>query len=267
MPGTRPLKPATVWLPVLHEIADRADGIALRLFRDAALRVESKPDDSPVSEADRAIEAMAREVIGARAPETGVFGEEEGETPSGDGTRLIIDPIDGTRNFVRGVPLFGTLLAIEQDGVVLAGVVSAPALRTRWHAARGAGAFAGARRIGVSTVSELSRAHVFHGDLSGRTEGPRPARLTELFAAVERTRGFGDFYQHMLVAEGAGEVAIDPKMQPWDIAAVKIVVEEAGGRSTSFAGESTLHGGNLVSSNGVLHTRAIEFLDSPPRSR
>jgi histidinol-phosphatase len=142
-------------------------------------------------------------------------------------------------------------------------VVSAPALRARWHAAQNAGAFSGTRRIRVSSVRELRRAHVFHGDLSGRSEGPRPPRLAELLAAAERTRGFGDFYQHMLVAEGAGEVAIDPKVQAWDIAAVKIVVEEAGGRATSFAGVDTIRGGSLLSSNGLLHQAAREFLDTP----
>lgn len=253
-------KASAVWLPLLHEIADRADGIALRHFRAAGLRVDDKDDGSPVSEADRAIEVMARELVVARAPEVGVFGEEGVETPSDNGVRLIIDPIDGTRNFVRGIPVFASLLAIEHDGVVIAGVVSAPALRSRWHAARGEGAFAGTRRIHVSSVSDLARSQVFHGDLSGRSEGPRPPRLHELFTASERTRGFGDFYQHMLVAEGAGEVAIDPKMQPWDIAAVKIVVEEAGGRATSFEGVDTIAGGSLLSTNGVLHDRVVAML-------
>jgi histidinol-phosphatase len=251
---------AAAWLPLLHEIADAADGISLRLFRAAGLRVDDKPDGSPVSEADRAIESLARQIVASRAPGLGVYGEEEGETGERAAARLIIDPIDGTRNFVRGIPVFAALLAVEVGGTVVAGVVSAPALRARWHAARGQGAFAGARRIHVSSVAELARANLFHGDLSGRSEGPRPPRLNELLAAVERTRGFGDFYQHMLVAEGGGEAAIDPKMQPWDIAAVKIVVEEAGGRCTSLSGESTIYGGSLVSTNGIVHDVVLSYL-------
>ena len=173
---------------------------------------------------------------------------------------MIIDPIDGTRNFVRGIPIFASLLAIEDAGVVVAGVVSAPALQQRWHAARGAGAFAGTRRLRVSTIADLSRAHIFHGDLSGRSEGKVPSNLPALFRAVERTRGFGDFYQHMLVAEGAGEAALDFKMQPWDIAAVKIVVEEAGGRATTIAGDDTIYGGSLVSTNGWVHAAVVAHL-------
>jgi len=248
------------WIALLQDIADRADAIALSHFRSQRLRVDDKVDGSPVSEADRAIEAMARDLVASRAPELGVFGEEEGESASQNGARLIIDPIDGTRNFVRGVPIFGSLLAIEEAGVVVAGVVSAPALRERWHASKGAGAFSGTRRLRVSAIAELSRAHVFHGDIGGRTEGITPAGLPSLFRAVERTRGFGDFYQHMLVAEGAGEVALDFKMQAWDIAAVKIVVEEAGGRATSIAGENTIYGGSLISTNGVLHAAVATFL-------
>lgn len=251
---------ARVWLALLNDIADQADAIALSHFRSNRLRVDDKSDGSPVSEADRAIEAMARDLVASRAPELGVFGEEEGESASQNGTRLIIDPIDGTRNFVRGVPIFGSLLAIEEAGVVVAGVVSAPALAQRWHAARGAGAFSGARRLRVSTIAELSRAHVFHGDIGGRSEGYVPASLPGLFHAVERTRGFGDFYQHMLVAEGAGEVALDFKMQPWDIAAVKIVVEEAGGRATTIAGDDTIYGGSLVSTNGHVHALVVQYL-------
>jgi histidinol-phosphatase len=248
------------WLELLHEIADGADGIALRFFRRAGLRVDDKSDGSPVSEADRAIEAMARDLVAKRAPGMGVFGEEEGESASESGTRLIIDPIDGTRNFVRGIPVFASLLAIEQGGAIVAGVVSAPALRQRWHAARGAGAFSGARRLYVSKIAELSRAHLFHSDLSGRSEIAPPERVVALMRSVERTRGFGDFYQHMLVAEGAGEIAIDPKMQPWDIAALKVIVEEAGGRSTSFTGESSVYAHTLLSSNGLLHDAVMAAL-------
>jgi histidinol-phosphatase len=247
------------WLELLHEIADAADGVALRHFRRAGLRVEDKADGSPVSEADRAIEGLARDIVARRAPGLGVYGEEEGEVLSATGARLIIDPIDGTRNFVRGIPVFGSLLAIEEEGEVVAGVVSAPALRIRWHAARGTGAFAFARRLHVSSIGEIDRAHLFHGDLSGRVEGA-PAGIGALLERVERSRGFGDFYQHMLVAEGAGEIAIDPVMKPWDIAAVKIIVEEAGGRATSLSGEDSIDAPSLLSTNGHLHAAVLSAL-------
>jgi histidinol-phosphatase len=243
---------------LLHEISDAADGIALRHFRRADLRVDDKQDGSPVSEADRAIEAMARELITKRSPGLGVFGEEEGETPAQNGARLIIDPIDGTRNFVRGIPVFASLLAIEEEGELVAGMVSAPALRMRWYAARGMGAFLGPRRLHVSPVRELEKAHLFHGDLSGRVEGRQPRALSALFSRVERTRGFGDFYQHMLVAEGCGEIALDAKMQPWDVAAVKIIVEEAGGKSTSYSGDDSIDAPNLLSTNGHLHAAILQ---------
>jgi histidinol-phosphatase len=264
MPDPRWQKPAAAsgWLPLLHGIADGADGIALRSFRRAGLQVDDKSDGSPVSEADRAIEAMAREWVEKRAPGLGVLGEEEGESPSKNGARLIIDPIDGTRNFVRGIPVFASLLAVEHGGVVVAGVISAPALRLRWHAARGGGAFCGRRRLHVSAVRDLSRAHLFHGDLAGRAEGAPPAGLSALVSRVERTRGFGDFYQHMLVAEGAGEIAIDAKVSPWDVAAVKIVVEEAGGRSSSLRGDDSIHAPSLVSTNGHVHAVVLEALNA-----
>jgi len=252
---------AATWLELLHEIADAADGIALRHFRRADLRVDDKQDGSPVSEADRAIETLAREIVGRRVPGLGVFGEEEGETkPTENDARLIIDPIDGTRNFVRGIPVFACLLAIEEAGRLSAGMVSAPAMRMRWYAARGSGAFLGPRRLHVSAIQDLARAHLFHGDLSGRVEGRLPPAMPALLKRVERTRGFGDFYQHMLVAEGAGEIALDAKMQPWDIAAVKIIVEEAGGRSTSFTGEDSLDVRTLVSTNGRVHDAVLDAL-------
>ncbi|HKW15083.1 MAG TPA: inositol monophosphatase family protein [Candidatus Krumholzibacteria bacterium] len=251
---------AATWLELLHEICDSADGIAMRHFRRADLRVDDKHDGSPVSEADRAIEAMARELVAKRAPGIGVFGEEEGETRAQNGARLIIDPIDGTRNFVRGIPVFASLLAIEEEGVLTAGMVSAPAMRMRWYAARGLGAFLGPRRLHVSSIGDLAGAHLFHGDLSGRVEGRQPQALGSLFSRVERTRGFGDFYQHMLVAEGCGEIALDAKMQPWDVAAVKIIVEEAGGKSTSYSGEDSISAPNLVSSNGHLHAAVLAMI-------
>jgi histidinol-phosphatase len=254
---------AARWLPLLHEIADRADAIALGHFRMHDLAVEMKPDRSPVTAADRAIEAATREVVRARQPDLGVLGEEDGlEEGVGEEARLIVDPIDGTRNFVRGIPVFATLLAVEQRGTVVAGVISAPALHRRWHAARGAGAFCGERRLRVSAVGTLAEAQLFHGSVGGLGEGnPLPTLLT-LAQHVERTRGFGDFYQHVLVAEGAGEIAVDPVVQPWDIAPLLVLVAEAGGRCTSLAGERTIYGGSLVTTNGVLHEAALKELAS-----
>jgi histidinol-phosphatase len=248
----------TDWLPFLTELADGADELALRWFRAAGLRVAAKPDLSPVTEADQAIEAMARTLVRERHPELGVLGEEQGEAAGAAETRLIIDPIDGTRNFVRGIPVFATLLAIEAGGEIVAGVASAPALGARWHAARGSGAFRDGRRLRVSRIASLERALLFHGNLGPGEAGPPPG-IAGLIARVERTRGFGDFYQHMLVAEGAGEIAVDPVMQPWDIAALQVIVEEAGGRATSLGGERSIYSSSLLTSNGPLHDEALKL--------
>ena len=177
------------WLRFLTELADRADELALRWFRSAGLRVQEKPDLSPVTEADQAIEAMARTAVRQNHAELGVLGEEEGEAPGPTQARLIIDPIDGTRNFVRGIPVFATLLAIEAGGEVVAGVASAPALGARWQAARGSGAFRDGQRMMVSRIASLERATLFHGNL-GPGEGGPPPGIAGLIARVERTRGF-----------------------------------------------------------------------------
>lgn len=251
-------RPPADWLPILHEIADRADAIALRLFRMKGLRVDTKADQSPVTEADQAIESTARALARERHTELGLLGEEQGEVGPTE-TRLIIDPIDGTRNFVRGIPIFATLLAIEAHGEVVAGVASAPALGARWHAARDCGAFREGRRLQVSRVRALDRALLFHGNLGPGEAGPAPG-LLRLIGRVERTRGFGDFYQHVLVAEGAGEIAIDPVVKPWDVAALQLIVEEAGGRATALGGERSIYASSLVSSNGPLHEAVLETL-------
>src|SRR2546426_728938 len=160
---------------------------------------------------------------------------------------------------VRGIPVFGTLLAIEAEGEVVAGVASAPALGARWHAARGSGAFSGTRRLRVSEVGDLREAMLFHCDLGSGGEGPPPG-IMQLLRHVNRTRGLGDFYQHVLVAEGAGEIAIDRVVSPWDIAALQVIVEEAGGRATGLGGERSIYAGTLVSSNGLVHDAALAVL-------
>lgn len=248
------------WLPLLVELAERADALALRYFRAGDLHVEHKLDRSLVTQADLEIERMVREVVQERHPDLGVFGEEQGEGERVP-RRLIVDPIDATANFARGIPIFATLLAVEVDGEVVAGMVSAAALGQRWHAARGAGAYSGARRLCVSGVSELESAQVFHGSLFGAEAVPASKRLPALLEKSWRQRGLGDFYQHMLVAEGAGEIACDPVVKPWDIAALQVIVEEAGGRATTLAGSRDIYGGSLLSSNGRLHTTALAAFD------
>jgi histidinol-phosphatase len=248
------------WLPLLFEIADRSDEIARRLFCSADLHVEAKPDRSLVTAADREIERAAAALVAARHPELGVFGEEDGERAGRSGARLIIDPIDATANFVRGIPVFATLLALEDAGEVVAGVVSAPALHARWHAARGAGAFQDGRRMRVSGIRELGLAQLFHGSVGGHEGQRTPAGLLKLARSTHRQRGFGDFWQHCLVAGGAGEIAVDPIVQPWDVAALQVIVEEAGGRATTLGGERTIYGGSLVTTNGWLHDEALAGL-------
>jgi histidinol-phosphatase len=247
------------WLPFLQELADQADPIALTYFRSSTLTADRKPDRSPVTAADRGIEETVRATVRGRHPGMGVLGEEAGEAGPAS-PRLILDPIDGTRNFVRGIPFFATLLAVEQDGEVVAGLVSAPALGLRWHAARGAGAWCGPRRLAASVVATLDQAELFHSSIGGTAEGNPLPTLQRLADRVGRTRGFGDFYQHLLVAEGAGEIAVDPKTSPWDIAALQVIVEEAGGRCTSLQGGRSIYAGSLITTNGKLHDETLRVL-------
>jgi histidinol-phosphatase len=252
------------WLPLLADIADSADAIALRHFRRPDLSVATKSNLTPVSEADLAIESATRRVVASRHPELGMLGEEEGATGS-TSERLILDPIDATRNFVRGIPVFATLIAVEIEGEIVAGLVSAPALGTRWHAERGGGAWSGGRRLSVSKLSGWDEAQVFHGSLGGAETSKWSARVAEISARAHRDRGFGDFWQHVLVAEGAGEMALDPGVSAWDVAPLQVIVEEAGGRATTVEGERTIYGGSLVTSNGIMHDLAIDALRSPDR--
>jgi len=245
------------WLLLLHDLADAADAISTRYFRSSDLPVERKPDRSLVTVADLEVESAMRDLVAKRHPELGVFGEEHGEHQGSSGARLIVDPIDATANFARGLPIYATLLAIEDEGEIVAGLVSAPALHQRWHAARGQGAFAGTRRLRVSRVAAMEDAQVFHGSLAGAEAVPGTERIPGLLQGSWRQRGVGDFWQHVLVAEGCGEIAIDPVVKPWDIAPLQVIVEEAGGLATTVQGERSIYGGSLVCTNGILHATAL----------
>ena len=234
-------------------LADTADKLALERFGAADLRVETKLDLSPVTEADKAIEQALRERIAAERPGDSVLGEEQGSSGEG-GRRWILDPIDGTRNYSRGIPIFATQIALEVDGEVELGLISAPALGHRWWAERGKGAFRDGKQIRVSQVNAIENA-VVSVELSEGT-----GRLAPLVARAWHARSFGDFWQHMLVAEGCADVAIDPVVKIWDCAPLKIIVEEAGGKFTDLAGRAVIDGGSGVSSNGLLHAEALALL-------
>ena len=229
-------------------------------FRADDLRVERKPDTTHVTEADRAAEILIREGIQQARPGDAVLGEEFGT--EGDGRRRwIVDPIDGTASYVRGLPIWATLIALEEDGELTVGVVSAPALHRRWYAARGEGAYANGEQIQVSAVSELADAQLCYSDLVSWTKfRTTAAPMIDLMHAVWRTRGVGDFWQHMLVAEGTADVAAEPIVNLWDLAALLVIVEEAGGRFTNLEGVRTADGGSALSSNGVLHDEVLAAL-------
>ena len=253
------------WLKLLRQLADRTDKIALDFFRRVDLRVEYKKDNSPVTAADKNIEEYIRTVAARRVKSLRFYGEEFGHEEAD--LRLFIDPIDGTRNFVRGVPIFATLLAIEERGEIIAGLVSAPAINTRWWAARDAGAFVAEkntgrrRQIAVSKVADLSKAQLFHSSLSGNEiRAKAKKQILRLIDATERQRGYGDFYQHVLTAQGSGEAALDPDARPYDLAPLKIIIEEAGGIFTSFQGRKTIFDGNAVSSNGLVQGEILKIL-------
>jgi histidinol-phosphatase len=253
-------------LALALELADIADSITLERYRAEDLRVETKPDMTPVSEADTAVEQAVRDRLATSRPEDAVVGEEFGAANGNSGVRRwIIDPIDGTKSFVRGVPSWATLLALQDGEEVAVGVVSAPALKRRWWASRGGGAFVGGvgedtRPIRVSAVTELADAQLSFGGIEEWAEHGRLDGLLGLAEACWRTRGFGDFWSYMLVAEGAVEIGLDPIVSLWDLAAPQVIVEEAGGRFTDLAGVSTPDGGDAIATNGLVHTAALDIV-------
>jgi histidinol-phosphatase len=241
------------------ELADLADAITTERFQADDLVVETKPDRTPVTEADRAVEQALRKRIGEERPGHGVVGEEFGADGRGS-ARWILDPIDATKNYLRGVPVWGTLIALEREGRVEVGVASAPALHRRWWAARGEGAFVNGRRIHVSRVAELSDAALSYASLFSWEEHGLGQQFLTLARSCWRTRAFGDFWGHMLVAEGVVDLAIEPEVALWDLAAPQVIVEEAGGRLTDLGGTPTPAGGSVVTSNGLLHDRVLATL-------
>jgi histidinol-phosphatase len=263
-------------LQLALSLADTADAITLARYRAADLQVQTKPDMTPVSESDRAAELALRERLASERPGDAVIGEEFGAGPeagaaaggqratSGSdragGRTWVIDPIDGTKSYVRGMDTWSTLIALMVDGVVTVGVVSMPALRKRWWATRGGGAFADGRRVHVSAVRELGSAQLLWSGVQEWDAVGRADRLLTLARACWRTRGFGDAWQYMMVAEGAAEIAVDPQVTLWDLAAVSIVVQEAGGRFTSVEGVPGPAAGSGLATNGLVHDAVLDLL-------
>jgi histidinol-phosphatase len=251
-------------LALAHALADLADAITLDRYQAQDLVITNKPDNTPVTDADRAVETAIREALATHRQSDGLVGEEFGSDKGSSGRYWVIDPIDGTKNFMRGVPTWATLIAlVEVDASgkeeVVVGIASAPALARRWAAAKGHGATVNEKRISVSKVSALSDASISYSDFVGW--GDRLEPFQRLLAAAWRTRGIGDFWSHMLVAEGAVDVAIEPSLALWDMAALDIIVREAGGSFTNIAGENGPFGGSGVSTNGVLHNSVINGLN------
>ncbi len=269
-------------LALAHALADLADAISLDRYQAQDLVITTKPDNTPVTDADRAVETAIREALATHRHTDGLVGEEFGSDKGTTGRYWVIDPIDGTKNFMRGVPTWATLIALVQvsaSGVeeVVVGIASAPALARRWSAAKGYGAFvrftagnidelteefdasSSEKKISVSKVGALSDASISYSDFVGW--GDRLEPFQKMLAHAWRTRGIGDFWSHMLVAEGAVDIAIEPKLAVWDMAALDIIVREAGGTFTNTAGRNGPFGGSGVSTNGLLHNAVINGLN------
>ena len=269
-------------LALAHALADMADAITLDRYQAQDLVVTNKPDNTPVTDADRAVETAIREALATHRQSDGLVGEEFGSDKGSSGRYWVIDPIDGTKNFMRGVPTWATLIALVQvdsagNEEVIVGIASAPALARRWAAAKGHGATvrfnAGntdelsedfgstsiEKKISVSKVTSLNDASISYSDFVGWGERLEP--FQKMLANAWRTRGIGDFWSHMLVAEGAVDVAVEPSLAVWDMAALDIIVREAGGTFTNTAGQNGPFGGSGVSTNGLLHNAVINGLN------
>jgi len=239
---------------------DATDKIALEHFR-VDVPYKTKDDGTPVTEADLAIENVLRKAVEETYPSDCVVGEEGGT--AGDpkaSRRWIIDPIDGTKNFRRGVPIFASLIALEEDGAVVAGVASAPALNVRWFARKGGGAFRDGKKISVSKVKDIAVCEICSGGIGTIAKADLEQRFADLCQKAARHRGFGDFWGHVLVAQGSMDVMLDPEVNVWDLAALKIIVAEAGGTMTSVSGEDRIDGGSALTTNGHLHGEVLSAL-------
>jgi histidinol-phosphatase len=255
-------------LRLAHVLADDADSITESRFRALDLHVMSKPDLTPVTDADQAVEESIRRTLSRVRSRDAVTGEEQGSTGHSQ-RRWVIDPIDGTKNFVRGVPVWATLISLVVDDEVVLGVVSAPALQRRWWASRGNGAWTGrsllkATRCQVSDVRRLEDASLSYASLSGWDERDRLDDFLSLMRRCWRTRAYGDFWSYMLLAEGAVDLAAEPELEVYDMAALDVIVREAGGRFTSLDGTDGPFGGNALASNGHLHEAALASLGTLP---
>ena len=254
------------WLRFAHAACDEADRIALGAFA-TDLHVDRKQDGSFVTDADRAIERLVRERIADAYPRHGVVGEEYGQEGMTATERWYLDPIDGTHNFMRGVPLFGTLLAVERDGELQVGMVSAPAIGQRWYASRGEGSWVVGgprgqvpRRLHVSDIDEIGEAQVLFRSMNDMHDSRVGAGFDRLVRAVWRERGFGDFWGYTLVSDGAAEAMMEQDLGPWDLAAPWILIEEAGGRITDFDGQRSLERGEGFATNGRIHGLVLDEL-------
>jgi histidinol-phosphatase len=255
-------------LRLAHLLADDADSISSDRFKALDLHVMTKPDLTPVSDADRAVEESIRRTLSRARSRDAVTGEEEGSTGT-SARRWIIDPIDGTKNYVRGVPVWATLIALAVEDEVVVSVVSAPQLGRRWWASKDQGSWTGkslmkAARNQVSDVRRLEDASLAYSSLEGWEERGRLDDMLALMRRCWRTRGYGDFWSYMLLAEGAVDIAAEPELQVYDMAALVPIVTEAGGSFTSLDGDEGPWGGNALATNGHLHDAALSFLGTVP---
>jgi histidinol-phosphatase len=241
------------------DAATKAAHLALGFF-DIDVAVEWKQDDSPVTIADRKAEQLLRDTLLGFFPHDGFLGEESGDQPGTSGFRWIVDPVDGTRSFFRGIPVWGTLVGLECHGEQIAGVVVAPAFGQTWRALRGDGAYRGERRIRVSEVASLAQATLFYTNLKWFERAGKCDDFLRLAAQTQNQRGYGDFWGHVLVAQGSGEIMVEQGVHVWDVAALKPLIEEAGGRFSNWDGAADIHRPDVVVSNGKLHDEALAVL-------
>jgi histidinol-phosphatase len=240
--------------------AEQAGTFALQYF-DRDIAIEWKADDSPVTIADRGAEDLLRKTLVGKFPNDGFLGEEFGDTPGSSGYRWIIDPIDGTRSFVRAIPIWACMIGLEFKGELIAGVVALPAMKLIYRALRGDGAYRDDRRIRVSDIATLDKSHVYYSSISWFTKAGADKQFLNLVSQTERQRGFGDFYGFMMVAQGSGEIMIEHGVHAWDLAALVPIVEEAGGKLTAWDGKLDIEKPDVLASNGLMHETALRIIN------